>query len=102
MLELNLITLLFSSFILNLCFKLIKILQRFNFKVIYKPVNKLNFPSTIPCNKFGITFKKNKVILYLTACRNGCAKPNEVKTYLIERRRPEVQIKHTNKSDKAI
>ena len=29
-----------------LCFKLAKILKHFNFKVIFKPVNKFNFPST--------------------------------------------------------
>ena len=29
-----------------LCFKLDKVLKRFNFKVTFKPVNKFNFPST--------------------------------------------------------
>ena len=33
-------------FHLPLCFKLAKILKRFNFKVIFKPVNKFKFPST--------------------------------------------------------
>ena len=40
--------------------------------------------------------------LYLTACRNNRIKPDEGKTYLIERRRSEVQIKNSKKSSKAI
>ena len=39
--------------------------------------------------------------LYLTPCRNGRLKPDEAKTYLIENRRSEVQIKNTNKSNNA-